>query len=409
MILPLLSLHVARYGHRNPSRPKVMNVPYVDLNAQHSPIRDELLHAIGEVIDASAFSGGSFVRNFEERFATHCGTSHAVGVASGTDALWLALSALGVGPGDEVITVPMTFFATAEAISRTGATPVFVDIEETTYTMKPVELARAISPRTKAILPVHLFGQMADMNPILEIARKHRIAVVEDASQAHGASYHGSHAGSMGHAGCFSFYPGKNLGALGEAGAVVTGDPELAERIRELRDHGQITKHHHAFIGWNARMDGIHAAVLMLKLRDLELNNRRRRKHAALYSRELQGMPGVKLPHTAPGRTHVHHIYAIRVACRDAFASHLKSRGIGYAIHYPTPVHLQPAYSHLGLKRGSCPVSERCADEFISLPMFPELSSASLKAVVRAIAEFVTPEAAISSVTGHRSPYHTPR
>ena len=365
-----------------------MNVPFLDLNAQHAPFRQELMEAIGDVIDSSAFSGGPFVREFEKRFASQCQTEHAVGVGSGSDALWLALSALGVCPGDEVITVPMTFFATAEAISRTGARPVFVDIDERTFTMNPDQLENAVTARTKVILPVHLFGQMADMDPILEIARSHGIHVIEDAAQAHGARYDGRHAGGMGDAGCFSFYPGKNLGALGEAGAVVTRDAALADKIRELRDHGQLWKSRHVSIGWNCRMDGIQAAVLMIKLRELEANNARRREHAARYSRELRGLRGVKCPLTEPGRTHVHHIYALRVSNRRAFMRHLESLAIGCAIHYPTPVHLQPAYMELGYGRGSFPVSERCADQFVSLPMFPQLTSVQIDRVVNAVREF---------------------
>ncbi len=372
----------------------MMNVPFLDLKAHHAPQRGELTAAIQEVIDAAAFAGGPFVGGFEADFAGFCETRHAVGVGSGTDALWLALMALGIGPGDEVVTVPMTFIATAEAISRTGARPVFVDIEELTYTMDPARLARAVTPRTKAILPVHLFGQMADMAPILDFARSRGLAVVEDAAQAHGARYAGQRAGSLGAAGCFSFYPGKNLGAFGEAGAVVTQDPALAEQIRVLRDHGQPRKYHHAVLGWNCRMDGIQAAVLRVKLRQLEFHNERRRKHAAQYARALAGIPHLVMPACASQRTHVHHLYAIRVPDRDAFIRLLEARGIGCGIHYPVPLHLQEAYASLGYRQGAFPVAERCAAEFVSLPMYPELTADQIDAVIDAVAEALCAEAA---------------
>lgn len=364
-----------------------MKVPFLDLQAHHAPLRGEFSDAIEQVIDASAFAGGPTVSGFEERFSRFCQARHAVGVGSGTDALWLALLALGIGPGDEVITVPMTFIATAEAISRTGARPVFVDIDAATYTLDPAGLERAVTARTKAILPVHLFGQMADMAPIVQFARARGIALVEDAAQAHGAEDQGHRAGSLGAAGCFSFYPGKNLGAFGEAGAVVTRNAKLAGRIRVLRDHGQVRKYQHAGLGWNCRMDGIQAAVLQVKLRDLERNNERRREHAAHYARGLAGIPHLVLPFAGPRRSHVYHIYAVRVPDRKPFMHHLESRGIGCGIHYPVPVHLQKAYAGLGLGRGSFPVAERCAREFVSLPMYPELTMAQIDTVVKAVAE----------------------
>ena len=368
-----------------------MNVPFLDLNAHHWVRRRELTDAINAVIEASAFAGGAFVTRFEEDFADFCEAGHAVGVGSGTDALWLALTALGIGPADEVITVPMTFIATVEAISRTGARPVFVDIEEATYTMDPAGLERAVTPRTKAIIPVHLFGQMSDMTRILDFARPRGIPVVEDAAQAHGARYAGHRAGSLGSAGCFSFYPGKNLGAFGEAGAVVTQDARIADRIRALRDHGQVRKYQHAEIGWNCRMDGIQAAVLQVKLRYLEDRNQRRRDHAAHYARAMAGVAGLVLPTSDTSFSHVSHIYAIRVANRKPFMHHLESRGIGCGIHYPVPVHLQDAYASLGHRRGSFPVAERCAAEFVSLPMYPELTSDQIDAVVQAVASALRP------------------
>src|SRR5438270_5084268 len=264
-----------------------MQIPLLDLKAQHAPLRAEFSAAIQEVIDSSAFAGGPFVAKFEEEFAAFCQTPYAIGVGNGSVALWFALLALGVGPGHEVITVPYTFIATAEAISFCGATPVFVDIEDQTCTMDPHLLERAITPRTRAIIPVHLYGQTADMDPILDIAQKHGLPVIEDACQAHGAEYKAKKAGSIGLAGCFSFYPGKNLGAFGEAGAVVTHSRELKEKIQILRDHGQAKKYYHSVIGWNGRMDGIQAAVLRVKLKHLALGNERRRAHARLYDELL--------------------------------------------------------------------------------------------------------------------------
>jgi len=367
-----------------------MHVPFLNLRAAHDPLRGEFLAAIGEVIDTSAFAGGPFVAKFEADFAAFCKIEHAIGLGNGTDALWLSLLALGVGPGDEVITVPSTFLATAEAITYTGARPVFVDIEEKTYTMDPALLEKAITPRTKAIIPVHLFGQVADMDPIMQVARKHGLAVIEDACQAHGAEYNGKAAGSIGDTGCFSFYPGKNLGALGEAGAVVTNSAELKQKIQMLRDHGQSRKYYHAVVGWNARMDGFQGAALQIKLKHLAKGNEARRRHASQYDRILGGFEGVIIPRVAPGRVHVYHIYAIRVQRRDQVLQALASRGVSCGIHYPVPVHLQEAYSSLGYARGSFPVAERCADEFLSLPMFPELTPEQVEYVGQEVIGTVT-------------------
>src|SRR5881394_2352628 len=363
-----------------------MQIPFLDLKIHHDSIREELETAIREVMDSNAFAGGPFVANFEKDFATYCGAADAIGLGNGTDALWLSLLALGVGAGDEVITVPSTFMATAEAITYTGAKPVFVDIEEQTYTMDPAALKQAITPRTKAIIPVHLFGQVADMDPIMEIARRHGIPVVEDACQAHGAEYKGRHAGTIGATGCFSFYPGKNLGALGEAGGVVTNDKQLNQAIRTLRDHGQSQKYHHTMVGWNARMDGIQGAALQIKLRKLAEGNEARRRNAKLYNDLLTGVEGMRLPVEAPGRKHVYHVYAVRLQPRDELLRALGVKGIHCGIHYPIPVHLQEAYRPLGLGRGSFPVAERCALEFLSLPMFPELTSEQVTAVAREVA-----------------------
>ena len=358
-----------------------MEVPFLDLMAQHEPIRDEIDAAIAEVIDSGAFAGGPFVEQFEQDFAAFCGMHHGVGVGSGTEALWFALLACGVGTGDEVITVPSTFMATAEAISFCGAKPVFVDIEDRTYTMDPLLVEAAVTPKTRAIVPVHLFGQIADMDPIMEIAKRHGLYVIEDACQAHGALYKRRRAGCLGHAGCFSFYPGKNLGALGEAGAVVTNDGGLAERIRILRDHGQIKKYNHSMVGWNGRMDGIQAAVLRLKLRSLDCKNERRRAHAQRYNQLFSGLERVIVPMQAPDRLHVYHIYAIRVKARDDLKRCLTVKSIHCGVHYPVPVHRQHAYGFLGLGRGSFPIAEACADDFLSLPMFPELKPDQLDKV----------------------------
>lgn len=364
-----------------------ISVPFLDLAAHHAPLKTEFLKAIAEVVDASAFAGGPFVSRFENEFARFCGAENAVGVGSGTDALWLAMLALGIGPGDEVITVPMTFVATTEAISRTGARPVFVDIDETSYTMNPAHLENALTSRTRAVLPVHLFGQMAPMPEIISFARRHGLFVIEDAAQAHGAASPAGRAGTMGDAGCFSFYPGKNLGAFGEAGAVIAPDRATADRVRRLREHGQSERYHHQEIGWNCRMDGIQAAVLSVKLRHLARNNALRRQHAQRYDHALVGVPGLILPATVSGNIHARHHYAVRVADRPQFMASLEKRGVGCAIHYPVPVHLQPAYATLGHGPGSFPVSERCAAEFVSLPIYPELSHDQIDAVVDAVLE----------------------
>jgi dTDP-4-amino-4,6-dideoxygalactose transaminase len=366
-----------------------MQVPFLDLKAHHAALRGEIDSAIREVIDSGAFAGGPFVERFEEDFAKFCGSPYSVGVGNGTDALWFALLALGVGPGDEVITVPMTFMATTEAISFCGAKPVFVDIDEETYTMNPTLLEKAITPRTKAIIPVHLYGQTADMDPILAIAKRHNLHVVEDACQAHGAEYKGRKAGSIGHAGCFSFYPGKNLGAFGEAGGIVTSDEQLKRKMQVLRDHGQERKYHHSMIGWNGRMDGIQGAVLRVKLKQLAIANNARRTHARLYSQLLESVKDVIVPREAKDRQHVYHIYAVRVQSRDQVLKRLSDRGIGCGIHYPIPVHLQVAYKFLGHKVGDFPVSEACGREFLSLPMFPELTHAQVESVVQELCDAI--------------------
>lgn len=362
-----------------------MNVPFLDLKSQYLSIKNEIHEALDGVLEKTAFAGGPFVAQFEKEFAAFCGTGQAVGVGNGTDALWMALLALGVGPGDEVITVPDTFIATAEAISYCGATPVFVDVDEKSYNMDPNLLEAAITPKTKAVIPVHLFGQMSDMDPIMEIARKHNLFVLEDASQAHGARYKGKPAGSIADAGCFSFYPGKNLGAYGEAGAVVTNDTGLADRMRMYRDHGSPKKYYHKVLGWNARMDGFQGAVLSVKLKYLPQWNESRRKNAAIYNQLFAGFGSVVTPIEMDYGKHVYHVYALRVKNRDGLISALAEKGIGTNIHYPVPVHLQDAYSFLGLKKGSFPVAEQCAAEFISLPMFAELTGEQIQYVADAV------------------------
>jgi len=366
-----------------------MKVPFLDLKAQYNSIRDEIENAIQQVLDNTAFAGGPFVAKFEEEFASFCQCKFAVGVSSGTSALWLVLSNLGIGPGDEVITTPNTFIATAEAISFCGATPVFVDIDEHTYTLNPELLERSITPKTKAIIPVHLYGQTADMDPIIEVARAHGLFVIEDACQAHGAEYKGHRSGSIGDAGSFSFYPGKNLGAYGEAGAVVTNNAEMAEKIRMLRDHGQSKKYYHSIIGSNARMDGIQGAVLSVKLKHLNIWNEARKKNAQLYHDLLADTPYVITPLEADYARHVYHIYAIRIQDRDALISTLVEKDISCGIHYPIPIHLQDAYKFLGYQKGSFPVTELCAEQLVSLPMFPELTQEQVEMVCREIKCFL--------------------
>jgi len=340
------------------------------------------------VLENTAFAGGPFVAQFEKEFAAFCGCEEAIGVGNGTDALWLSMLALGIGPGDDVITVPDSFIATAEAITFCGATPVFVDVEEATYNMNPARLRAAITPKTKAIIPVHLFGHMAEMDPIMDIAREHKLLVIEDACQSHGAEYKTRQAGSIGNTGCFSFYPGKNLGAYGEAGAVVTNNPETALKIRRLRDHGQSTKYYHDTVGWNARMDGFQGAVLSVKLKHLNKWNEARRKNANLYNAFLKSQSSIILPQEMIDNKHVYHIYAIRVKNRNVFMSSLAEKGISCGIHYPIPIHLQKAYRNLGHTEGSFPVAEKCANEFVSLPMFPELTYAQIEHISREIISF---------------------
>lgn len=350
-----------------------MKVPFLNLKAQFETIAQEVEQSIKEVLSSCAYSGGPYVEKFENEFAAFCDCRFAIGVGSGTDALWLALVALGVRAGDEVITVPNSFIATAEAISWCGAKPVFVDVLEESLNMDPALLRQAITPRTRAIIPVHLFGQTADMDAIVEIAREHGIPVLEDACQAHGAQYKGRSAGSLGDAGCFSFYPGKNLGAYGEAGGVVTNDEQLAKKLRMLRDHGQSHKYHHEMVGVNARMDGIQGAVLSAKLRYLPAWNTVRRVHASYYKKLLSDLPAVGVPQEMAYARHVYHVYAVRTRERDLLKEALLQSGIECGVHYPVPIHLQAAYAPQAKGVGAFPVAERSATELLSLPMFPEL------------------------------------
>ena len=364
-----------------------MLVPLVDLKAQHDAIGQELREGVLRVLESQCYVLGPEVESFEEAFAAACQTRSGVGVSSGTAALHLALAALGVGPGDEVITVSHTFIATAEAISHAGATPVFVDIDPDTYLMDPRTLEAAITPRTRAIIPVHLYGQMADMDAILAIAARHALPVIEDASQAHGAAYKGRRSGGIGTIGCFSFYPSKNLGAIGEAGIAVTSDPALAAAMRSLRDHGQSQRYRHAVVGYNYRMGALQGAALRVKLPHLDAWNARRREHAAHYGRLLADLP-LRLPADAPHSCGVYHLYVARVPERDALRAHLAELGVGTAVHYPVPVHLQPAYAQLGYRPGSLPATERAAGEIVSLPMFPELRAAQIEAVAQAVRSY---------------------
>jgi dTDP-4-amino-4,6-dideoxygalactose transaminase len=364
-----------------------MRIPFLDLGAQYETIRTEIDASIAKVIAGHAFAGGPFVETFERQFAAFCRTEFAIGVANGTEALWLALLALGIRSGDEVITVPNTFIATAEAIAFCGAKPVFVDVDDKTQTLDPSQLERALTPRTAAVIPVHLYGQMADMDPIMAFAQRHGLFVIEDACQAHGAEYKGRSAGSIGHMGCFSFYPGKNLGAYGEAGAVVTGSPQWASDIKMLRDHGQSRKYHHRMVGWNSRMDGIQGAILSVKLKHLRQWNEKRRMHAAQYNQLLKEVPEVITPFEADYGRHVYHVYALRSPRRDALRAFLSDRSIENGVHYPVPLHRQAA-DGLYDPAASFPVAERCAAEVISLPMYPELSGLQISHVVDGIKAF---------------------
>lgn len=359
-------------------------IPFVDLRSQYQAIRAEVGEAITRVLESCELVLGSEVSAFEREFASYCGTEHGIGVNSGTSALHLALLAAGVGHGDEVITVPFTFVATVSAICYTGARPIFVDVEPRTLSLDPAALEAAVTERTKAILPVHLYGQPADMDPILAVARRHGLVVIEDAAQAHGAEHKGRRVGGLGDLGCFSFYPGKNLGAYGEGGMVVTSSPAYARTIRMLRDWGAEKKYEHVLKGYNYRLEAIQGAVLRVKLRHLEAWTEARRSVAARYEEALKGSP-IGLPWARPDVRHVYHLYAIRTPERARLQEQLLARGIQTGIHYPTPVHLLPAFADLGYRSGEFPQAERAAASVLSLPMYPELSASQVETVTRAV------------------------
>jgi dTDP-4-amino-4,6-dideoxygalactose transaminase len=361
-------------------------VPFLDLRAQYEPIRDEVIAALVGVADSATYVLGPRVAEFEAAFSAYTGTRHCVAVNSGTSALHLALIAADVGPGDEVITVPMTFIATSWAISYVGARPVFVDVDPETYTMDPAGVEARITPRTKAILPVHLYGQPADLAPLLEIGLRHGIPIIEDAAQAHGARYRGLGAGTLGLCGCFSFYPGKNLGAYGEGGAVVTDDDQIDLRMRSLRDHAQTRRYHHEEIGFNYRMDAFQGAVLNIKLRHLESWTEARRRLAARYLEHLADLP-LRLPVEAADRRHVWHAFVVLHERRDRIRAALESRRIMTGLHYPVPVHLQKAYADLGHREGDFPVAERIGHECFTLPLFPEMTDRQQDRVIEALSD----------------------
>jgi dTDP-4-amino-4,6-dideoxygalactose transaminase len=363
-------------------------VPFLDLGHVNEPVRDEFLRLVGELVDTGAFTNGPPVQEFEQQFAEYCGVDRCIGVASGLDALRLALRALDVGPGDEVIVPANTFLATLEAVSQVGARPMPVDVSLADYNVDPDAVEAAVGARTRAILPVHLYGQLADMVAIRRIAASHGLSVVEDACQAHGATRDLLRAGAAGDAAAFSFYPGKNLGAFGDAGALVTGSTEVDRRARALREHGQTRKYVHGEIGYTARLDTIQALALLLKLPGLDGANARRRAAAATYTLLLEGVGDVVLPPVAPASEPVWHLYEIRTAHRDALAGHLRERGIATGLHYPQVAPLAAAYSHLGHTPGSFPVSETLAGELLSLPIFPGIAEAQLAAVADGVESF---------------------
>jgi dTDP-4-amino-4,6-dideoxygalactose transaminase len=362
-------------------------IPLVDLGAQYDSIKTEIDAAIQRVLDHTHFILGSEVEAFEAALGATSGDVHAVGVASGTAAIHLTLAALGIGPGDEVITTPHTFIATVEAITGVGATPVFVDIDPVTYNMDPHRIEDAISEHTAALLPVHLYGQPAEMHALLDIAQRHDVAVIEDAAQAHGATYHGRPVGCWGDAAAFSFYPAKNIGAYGDAGAIVTRNSTLANRLRMLRDHGRSAKHVHEFLGHGERLDALQAAVLSVKLSHLEEWTARRREIADSYREHLADLP-LALPTEARDTRHVYHQFVVRTDRRDDLRTYLGSVGIGTGIHYPLPLHLQPALRYLGHKKGHFPVTEKAANTVLSLPIFPELTQEQTATVASAIRQF---------------------
>lgn len=366
-------------------------IKLVDLKVQYQEIHEEICSAIKNVIEESAFILGKYVQEFEDSFARFCNTRFAIGVASGTDALTLTLRALGIGPGDEVITVPNTAAPTAEAISHTGAKVVFADIDPETYNIDPREAEKKITRRTRAIIPVHLYGQPAHMDELKELCQANGLMLIEDAAQAHGAEYKGQRVGGIGDAGCFSFYPSKNLGAYGDGGAVVTNDERIADKVRMLRDHGRHEKYTHEIEGYNSRLDGLQAAILSVKLKYLDEWNEKRRRLASIYDELLSSINGVDIPKNKDIVTPVYHLYVIRVRNRDSLRKKLKQENnIQTGIHYPTPLHLQPAFAYLGLGKGSFPIAEEAASSILSLPLYPEMTQEQAEAVADAIKQHLS-------------------
>ncbi|HJV46671.1 MAG TPA: DegT/DnrJ/EryC1/StrS family aminotransferase [Bacillota bacterium] len=362
-------------------------IPLLDLRAQYQSIKEEIDQAVLTVLESGNYIMGPFVKKLEESIAQYCGVKHAIGVANGTDALLLTLDALGVGPGDEVITTPFTFFASAEVVSQVGATPVFVDIDPKTYNLDVNQLEAAISEKTKTIIPVHIFGQPVDMDPILAIAKKHNIYVIEDACQAIGATYKGKKIGSMGIAGCFSFFPTKNLGGYGDGGIIVTNDDELAEKLRILRVHGSFPKYYHSMIGYNSRLDSIQAAMLQVKLQYIDQWNEKRREKAAIYDRGLAELP-ITLPYVEEDRQSVFHLYIIQTEYRDELLKFLGDKGISSGVYYPVPLHRQDVYKDLGYGEGSMPESEKASFGTMALPLYPELSAEDQEYVIQVVCDF---------------------
>lgn len=364
-----------------------MQVPILDLKAQYAGIKDEVMQAIEEVADSQLLCLGPAVAEFEEKIAAYCGSKYAIGVSSGSDALLASLMALEIKPGDEVITTPFTFFATAGAIVRLGAKPVFVDVNQDSYNIDPAGIEGKISPKTRAIIPVHLFGQAADMKAIAEIANRHKLAVVEDAAQAIGAAQDGIKCGNFGNIGCFSFYPTKNLGGFGDGGAVTTNEEKLAEKIKTLRDHGQNPRYFYRVVGGNFRLDGIQAAVLSVKLKYLDEWNEKRRQNAAFYNKMFANSP-VRPQKIAPNNVCIYHQYTVRVAERDNLQKFLAENEIGSAIFYPKPLHLQDCFKELGYRKGDLPVAERLCSQVLSLPVYPELSEQQIEYVAQTVIKF---------------------
>ena len=363
-----------------------MKVPLLDLKAQYATIREEVLAAVSDVLESQLCIGGPKVAELECAVTALTGCKYAVGASSGTDALLNTMMSLGLGPGDEVITTPFTFFATAGCIARTGATPVFVDIDSRTYNIDPSRIEEAITPRTKAIVPVHLFGQMADMDPIMEIAGRHGLAVIEDAAQAISATYKGRQAGSIGSAGCFSFFPSKNLGGAGDGGMIVTNDEALYERLMVMRNHGSQPKYYHRYVGGNFRLDPIQAAILLVKLPHLDEWSKARRRNAAWYNQHL-AETAIVTPYISPDCVSIYNQYVIRAENRNELLAHMKSNEVGVEIYYPVPMHLQDCFVHLGYKKGDLPESEKAAEQVLALPVYPELTPAMQQHVVAVVSQ----------------------